>query len=283
MEATGPNAEQIEYWNKQAGPKWVAEVTRMDALITPLGQLALEAAQPRPGERVLDVGCGTGQTSVQLVAKVGPGGSVSGVDISTPMLEWARKRVRDAGLSNVQFENADAQTHALPASHFDLCFSRFGVMFFIDPVAAFKNLARALKPGGRVAFVCWQPFLQNAWVREPMLAISKVVQLPPPPPPGTPGPFAFGESERTRGILEQAGFADVSLAGKTAQLKLGQTVDEASAFAIEIGPVGAQLRDAPESIRRNAAAAIRDALAPHAGPQGVALGCAVWIATGTRK
>ncbi|HTO54625.1 MAG TPA: class I SAM-dependent methyltransferase [Myxococcota bacterium] len=283
MEATGPNAEQIEYWNKQAGPKWVAEVTRMDALIAPLGQLAQEAARPRPGERVLDVGCGTGQTSVQLAAKVGPTGSVLGVDISTPMLEWARKRARDAGLANVQFENADAQTHALPASHFDLCFSRFGVMFFIDPLAAFKNLARALKPGGRVAFVCWQPFLQNAWVREPMLALSKVVQLPPPPPPGTPGPFAFGDGERTRGILEQAGFSDVSLAGKTAELKLGQTVDEASAFAVEIGPVGAQLRDAPESTRRNAAAAIREALAPHAGPQGVTLGCAVWIATGTRK
>jgi SAM-dependent methyltransferase len=283
MDAAGPNAEQIEYWNKQAGPKWVAEVARMDALIAPLGQLAQDAARVRSGERVLDVGCGTGQTSLQLADKVGPGGAVLGVDISTPMLEWARKRVRDAGARNVQFENADAQTHSFPASHFDLCFSRFGVMFFIDPVAAFSNLARALRPGGRVAFVCWQPFPLNAWVREPMLAISRFVPPQPPPAPGAPGPFAFGDAERTQGILEKAGFADVSLEGRTGELKLGQTLDEAASFALEIGPVGALLRDATQRTKTDAAAAIREVLAPRATPQGVSLGYAVWIATGTRK
>jgi SAM-dependent methyltransferase len=283
MEATGPNAEQIEYWNKQAGPQWVAQVTRMDALIEPLGNAVQESAQIRAGERVLDVGCGTGQTSLQIAARVGPTGSVLGVDISTPMLELARSRVKEAGVSNVRFENADAQTHPLPAGAFDLCHSRFGVMFFVDPVAAFANLARALRPGGRLAFVCWQPMMQNAWVREPMMAVAKSMPLPPPPPPGAPGPFAFGDAARTRGILEQAGFSDVALEPRTTELSLGKDAEDAARFVSEIGPVSRVLREAPEAARKSAGAAISELVASRLTPNGVSLGCAVWIVTATRR
>ena len=283
MDANGPNAEQIEYWNKQAGPQWVAQVARMDALIEPLGSAAQERAKVAKGERVLDVGCGTGQTTLQLAQRVGPSGSVLGVDISTPMLELARERVKKAGLTNVRFENADAQTHSLPAGAFDLCFSRFGVMFFLDPVAAFANLARALRPGGRLAFVCWQPALQNPWVREPMLAVAKSMTLPPPPPPDAPGPFAFGDAARTRGILERAGFSDVALEGMTAELSLGANAEDATRFVIEIGPVSRALREAPEEARKSASRAIAELIASRVTPKGVSLGCAVWIATATRK
>jgi SAM-dependent methyltransferase len=284
MDASGPNAEQIEYWNKQAGPKWVANVQRMDALIDPLGRAAQEKARPKAGEHVLDVGCGTGQTTLQIATQVGATGAVLGVDISTPMLELARQRISSAKLSNVHFKNADAQTATLPGSHFDLLFSRFGVMFFVDPTAAFTNLARALKPGGRLTFVCWQPLPMNPWVRDPMLAIAKHLPTPPtPPPPGTPGPFAFGDAARTQGILESAGFSGVSLEPLTGELSLGKTVDEAVAFATEMGPVGALLADTSDAVRKAAAQAMRELFQGRAQPSGVSLGYACWIATGTRK
>jgi len=283
MEASGPNAEQIEYWNKQGGPQWVAQVARMDSLIEPLGRAAQDRASIRTGQHVLDVGCGTGQTSLQLAQRVGPSGSVLGVDISTPMLDLARERARVEKLTNVRFENADAQTHALPASQFDVCYSRFGVMFFIDPVAAFANLARSLRPGGRVAFVCWQPVPKNPWVLEPMQAVAKVLTLPAPPPADAPGPFAFGDAARTRGILERAGFSDVALDALESEMWLGATAADAARFVIEIGPVSRALREAPESARQAASAAIAELVASRLTPKGISLGCSVWIATGTRR
>jgi SAM-dependent methyltransferase len=282
MEATGPNAEQIEYWNKQAGPKWVAEGAQMDTLLAPLGLAALERAAPRAGERVIDVGCGLGQTSLQLAARVGPTGAVLGIDISTPMLERARERARAENAAHARFENADAQTHAFAPASFDLVFSRFGVMFFADPVAAFANLARALRPGGRVTFVCWQALAQNPWMRDPLAALAKHVTLPPPAAPDAPGPFAFADAARVRGILERAGFANVGFEARTGELSLGKTVDEALHFATEIGPAGAVLREAPESARAAAVGAIRELLAARATPNGVAMPYAIWIATGTR-
>jgi SAM-dependent methyltransferase len=282
MEPTGPNSEQIEYWNKQAGPVWVSNATAMDELLAPIGLAAIERAAPRAGERVIDVGCGNGQTSLQLAERVTPTGAVLGVDISTPMLERARERARAAGASQVRFENADAQTHSFTPGGFDLVFSRFGVMFFVDPVAAFANLARALRPGGRVTFVCWQAPAQNPWLRDPMLAIAKHVTMPPPAAPDAPGPFAFADAARVRGILERAGFSDVALEARTGEITLGKTVDEALQFSLQVGPVGAVLRDAPESARAAAGAAIRELLASRATPNGVALPYAVWIATGKR-
>jgi SAM-dependent methyltransferase len=282
MDPSGPNAEQIEYWNKQAGPKWVAEGARMDVLLAPLGAAAIDRAAPRAGERVIDVGCGMGQTSAQLAARVGPQGSVLGVDISTPMLERARERARTEGAANARFENADAQTHAFPAGGADLVFSRFGVMFFADPVAAFTNLARALRPGGRIVFVCWQSLAQNPWMREPLGALAKHLTLPPPGAPDAPGPFAFADAARVRGILERAGFSNVAVEAKTGELSLGRDVDEALHFATQVGPAGALLRDAPERVRAAAVAEIRELLASRVTPSGVAMTYAVWIATGQR-
>ncbi|HKC50945.1 MAG TPA: class I SAM-dependent methyltransferase [Myxococcota bacterium] len=282
MEASGPNAEQIEYWNKQAGPVWVNNAARMDEFLAPIGLAAIERAAPRAGERVIDVGCGNGQTSLQLAERVTPTGAVLGVDISTPMLERARERARAAGASHLRFENADAQTHSFPPPVFDLVFSRFGVMFFVDPAAAFTNLARALRPGGRVTFVCWQSPAQNPWLREPMMAIAQHVTMPPPAAPDAPGPFAFADAARVRGILERAGLSDVAFEPRTGEITLGKTVDEALQFSLEVGPVGAALRDAPASARAAASAAIRELLAARATPNGVALPYATWIATGKR-
>jgi len=236
----------------------------------------------RPGERVLDVGCGVGQTTLELAERVGPSGSVLGIDISTPMLARARERARAAGLANVRFENADAQTHAFTPESVDLVYSRFGVMFFADPTAAFANLLRALRPGGRLAFVCWQAMTENAWMRESLAAVLKHVAPPPPADPHAPGPFAFADAARVRGILERAGFRAVRHEAVPGQLSLGASLDEAVSFAVEIGPASRLLKEAPEAARAAAVAELRKALEAHVTPKGVDLGYATWIVTAER-
>jgi SAM-dependent methyltransferase len=282
MEATGPNAEQIEYWNEKAAPTWVGQNERLDAMLAPFGLAVMERARPAAGERVLDVGCGVGQTSLQLAARVGPTGSVLGVDISTPMLARARERARAEGVSNLRFENADAQTFAFTPSSVDLIFSRFGVMFFAEPAVAFTNLVRALRPGGRLAFVCWQALAQNPWMREPVLALAKHVTLPPPAPPDAPGPFAFADAARVRGILESAGLRGVGHEALTGEILLGNTVDEALAFSSELGPAARALLEATPAQREAASAAIREMLAKALTPTGIRMGYAAWIVTAER-
>ncbi len=277
------NAEQRTYWNEQAGPVWVALQERMDAQIGAHGALALAALAPKPGERILDVGCGCGDTALALARAVGPTGRVLGLDLSAPMLARARERALAAGLANVAFEQADAQAIALPAASQDALFSRFGVMFFADPSAAFANLARALRPGGRLAFACWQPPAANLWVSVPLAALASVVPLPAPPPPGAPGPFAFADADRVRGILGEAGFADVRVQGEQLPMAFGG-VDEAAAFLTELGPASRAVREAGggEPLRLKAQAAIRDAIAPHARGGRVELPSAIWVVTARR-
>ncbi len=282
MDATGPNAEQIRYWNETAGRKWVERGRMLDAQIGPLGRLVMDRAQIQPGTAILDVGWACGETSVELGTRVGATGSVTGVDISVPMLSAARARA--AGLPHVRFLEADAQTHRFPASSFDLLFSRFGVMFFVDPTTAFTNLRAALRPTGRAAFVCWQPLPRNEWMRVPLMAAAQHVQLPPPPAPDAPGPFSFGDTDRVRGILTRAGFDDVGFEALDTTLTMagGGSLDEAVEFLLEIGPTGAVLRDADPALRPTVAGALRTAIAPFAGPNGVQMSGAVWIVTARR-
>ena len=282
MQPSGPNAEQITYWNEQAAPLWLAENARLDAMLAPRGLAALERARPAAGERVLDVGCGVGQTSLQLAARVGPKGSVLGADISAPMLARARERASAEKLANLRFENADAQTFSFTPNGVDLVFSRFGVMFVADPAAAFANIARALRPGGRLAFVCWQALGQNPWMSNSIAAIAKHVSLPAPPAPDAPGPFSFADAARVRGILERAGFRAVSHEPLLGEIVLGRTVDEALDFALQVGPAGSALREATPAQRAAASASIREALAAYATPDGVRMKYAAWIVTAER-
>ena len=281
MDEDGPNAEQIEYWNEKAGPKWVAFQRQLDASMRPYGDAAIERGRPEPGERVLDVGCGCGDAALQLAERVGGGGSVTGIDISNVMLELAARRAREAGVRGVSFENADAQTHSFAPASFDLVYSRFGVMFFSDPVAAFANLASALAPGGRLAFVCWQELSKNPWTLVPMAAAGKHLELPPPPGPGTPGPFALGAAARLRGILERAGFDKVGLESFEYAFRLGGEagLDAAVDFVTQIGPTARLLGDASADARARVIEALRDAFAPYLTDDGVRLGSAAWLVT----
>ncbi len=277
--ATGPNAEQIEYWNSSQAQKWVALQERLDALIEPFGALAIERAELSLRDRVIDVGCGCGATSLALAERVGPFGRVLGIDVSAIMLERARERAQREGAPQAEFENADAQTHAFEAGEWDCAYSRFGVMFFADPTRAFANLRTALRRGGRVSFACWRSFPENPWMTVPFAALATFLAPPPPPPPGAPGPFSFGDPERVRGILDGAGFEKVELAPHDGSLTLGNDLDEAVGFTLSMGPASRLLENASAAERTRAERVVRAALAPHASGGAVSLSGAIWLVT----
>ena len=279
MADTQANHEQIRYWNEQAGPRWVKRQQQLDAQINQPGLVAMQRADVKPGEHVLDVGCGCGQTSLELAERVGPHGSVVGIDISQPMLARARERQSKLQMKNLAFLHADAQTHPFERERFDLIFSRFGVMFFNDPPAAFRNLCTALRPDGRLCFLCWQALEKNDWVRVPLLAATQHVQLSTPPAPGAPGPFAFADPERVHRILTEGGFKDIHCEPYETSISLGgaTNVDEAVDFILEIGPIAMLLREADPQVRVRVSEAIRAALIPYASHNQVSLGGAIWI------
>jgi SAM-dependent methyltransferase len=251
------NEEQIEYWNGGAAEMWVAQQERLDRQLGPLGRAALAALAPRAGEHVLDVGCGTGTTTLQIADAVGPSGRVVGVDISMPLLAAARSRNRPGQVSFVQ---ADAQTHVFDEP-FDAIYSRFGVMFFADPVAAFANLRRALKPNGRLTFVCWRALDENPLMAAPLDAAAKhLPPMPPPPDPHAPGPFAFADETRVGRILETAGFRAIALTAHDEEIG-GSDRATTLELALQIGPLGRILREHPEK-RSAVIDAVRDALEP---------------------
>jgi SAM-dependent methyltransferase len=278
----GPNAEQATYWNETGGPTWVALQERIDAQIAPIGLEAIERAAPRPGERCLDVGCGCGETSIQLAERVGPKGQVLGVDLSGPMLERARERAAEKNVP-AEFERADAQIHVFAPGRFDLVFSRFGVMFFEDPVAAFANLHAALSPGGRLAFACWRAFKDNEWVTVPMRAAARHVPLPEPGDPNAPGPPSLGDPERIRGILGKAGFEDVKNEPHDLPIDVGggAAPDELIDFVLKIGPTARMLAAAEADASTIAAVRdeVRAAIEPHMKDGHLRLGSATWLVT----
>lgn len=279
MTTENANQEQRTYWNDQAGPRWVKLQQRLDAQIQPLGLAAMQRAEITPGEHVLDVGCGCGQTSLELAERVGPQGSVTGIDLSLPMLERARERQQDLHLSNIIFCHGDVQTYKFEPARCDLVFSRFGVMFFDDPAAAFSNMRTALRPHGRLCFVCWQGLDKNEWAKIPLMAAAHYVPLPPPAAPGTPGPFAFANHEWVKQLLKTAGFTETHFESYESQLSVGgaTSVEQAVEFFMEIGPVATLVRDAEAQVRSNVRDALVTALTPYSKRGSVKLGGAVWI------
>ena len=269
------NAGQIEYWNAIAGEVWSQFQEPLDRQIEPLGLEAMRVLAPVDGERVLDIGCGCGQTSMALAARVGPSGAVVGVDISAPMLAVARGRSVEAGAAAPRFRQIDAQTGELGEGAFDAAFSRFGVMFFSDPAQAFANIRRALKPAGRLAFVCWRAFGDNAWMRAPMEAALPLLPPMPPMDPTAPGPFAFADAGRVRSILGEAGLADVRIDPFDARIG-GSSLDQTVSLTFRVGPLGAALREHPECADQ-IAEVVKRAVAAYVTPAGVFMPAAVWI------
>src|SRR5271165_255900 len=193
------NEAEVTYWNSTAGRHWVERQESQDTLLAPILAAALERARLRPGEHVVDIGCGTGASSIALAQQVGPSGQVLGVDVSAPMLARAAERLPPA--APIKFARADATTYNFEPAVFDLLFSRFGVMFFAEPARAFANLRAALKPGGRLTFACWRKFDENGWLQVPLRAAQAHVPPLPRPGPEDPGPFSFADEARVQGIL----------------------------------------------------------------------------------
>ncbi len=274
MENTA-NAAQVDYWNALAGQTWARFQAQLDRQIDPLGREAMRVLAPRAGERILDIGCGCGQTTMELAALVGAEGYVKGADISAPMLEIARARPVLPGAVAPVFEQADAQVASFGDGAFDVAFSRFGVMFFSDPVAAFANIRKALRAGGRLAFVCWRPFVENVWMRAPQQAAAPFMPESPPADPTAPGPFAFADAQRLRGILGDAGFQDVVIE-KFDCLIGGGDLEQSLELALRVGPLGGTLRAHPELISK-VSDAVKAALAGYMTPQGVLMPAASWI------
>lgn len=279
MSPAQTNDEQIAYWNEKAGPKWVGMQDRLDAQLARFNDAIFDRAGLRPGEQVLDIGCGCGATTLAVAARLQPGGMATGADISRPMLERARQRARENGVDNAIFLEADAQTYAFSPATFDAVISRFGVMFFSDPTAAFTNIRRGMKSGARLSFICWRPMQENPWVVVPLMAAAKHIELPAPPDPLAPGPFAFADAERLRGILNAAGFADIRTDKQDLRYPIGNTADfeKAVDFTLEIGPVSALLIDKPDTLRRTVRDSIRAALEPFRTPEGVVMDSAAWL------
>jgi SAM-dependent methyltransferase len=275
------NADALRAWDGSEGAYWAEHETTFDRSIARYQARFFAAAAITAGDRVLDVGCGNGQTSREAARLAAPGGSALGVDLSSRMIERARRRATEAGVTNCRFEQADAQVHPFEAAGFDVAISRTGAMFFGDPVAAFANIARALRAGGRLALLVWQSLPDNEWVSEfaRALAVGRPV---PQPPPDAPSPFSLADPDRVNGILSTAGFVDVTLEGASEPMYFGDDVDDAYRFVRGIGFTEGMLRDLDDEARAQALDALRATIAAHATDDGVLYGSATWIVRAQR-
>jgi len=241
----------------------------MERLLHNVGIRVMDALALVPGEKVMDIGCGCGNQTLDLARRVGKQGQVVGVDISAPMLELASAlhtaAAEEEEISDVYYVEADASEHEFIDDHFDVLFSRFGVMFFDEPVGAFKNLRSSMRSGGRLGFVCWQAAPLNPFMSVPMQAALKVLPAPEPMPPGAPGPFAFADAGYVASILSSAGFDNINVDSLNMPLHFGagHAFDAACDELIEMGPISRLLNDADPSLRASAAESVRDALKAH--------------------
>ncbi|HEX9683212.1 MAG TPA: methyltransferase domain-containing protein [Acidimicrobiales bacterium] len=278
-----PNAETIRWWVQMEGPHYAADAGRYDDLLSAFDDALFDAADLRPGERVLDVGCGTGGTTIEASTRVRPGGAVVGIDVSPPMLALARERAESAGAAEAEFVEADAQVHAFDAGSFDVVMSRNGLMFFDDPNTAFANLARALRPGGRLAFVAPEGPDRSEWIMVAGIAAAPHIGIPQGLGPNTPGPYGLADPDRTRSILDEAGFTDIRIEALTRSMRIGANIGDAIEFIRTMPRVADLLAAAPTAEQHAALEAVRDALAPYLSEAGVVMhDNGEWLVTATR-
>jgi SAM-dependent methyltransferase len=258
------------------GHAWVAHQAVISDVFTTVTSVSMDAAAARQGEHVIDIGCGTGDTLLAFAKAVGPSGSALGVDVSVPMLDLAKHRAAEAGLANVTCALADATTYAFVPRRADIVYSRFGVMFFDDPVQAFTNIRSGMGAGGRLVFVCFRTMPESSLFRVPIEAARP--HLPPQPPvdPTAPGMFSFARKERLRGILADAGFREIAIEATDVPID-GKDTTRSMAFVTQAGPLPALLETASDAQQARATEAVRDALAANLGADGRGLQVGLWL------
>jgi ubiquinone/menaquinone biosynthesis C-methylase UbiE len=273
------NADQIAYWNGPTGQRWTDRQAIQDILLAPAAQILIERAGPKVGERILDVGCGCGATTIALAERVAPTGFVLGIDISEPMLARARERAPKS--LPLSFVLADATVYPFDPQDFDLLVSRFGVMFFAEPAVSFANLRRALRPRARLTFVCWRDPRENPWMTMPLQAIYQHVPKLPQLGPEDPSPFAFASEERVRRILSEAGYRDIALERCDLSIDIanGRGLEGAVDTAMNVGPASRALEGHPPEVRTAATNSVRELLAPHVRGQSLPLPGSIWAVT----
>lgn len=270
---------QREYWSGKVGGEWAAHSDPIDIMLAPVTDATLQALDLQTGQRVLDIGCGAGATTLEIARRVGANGAVVGADISPQMLDVARERAKDAGVQ-VEFLEADAGAHDFGAP-FDRAFSRFGVMFFEQPAHSFAHIRRSLTADGRLAFACWRPMSENPWAEIPISAIEPMLKEPlPRPDPDAPGPYALADGAKIERILGEAGWRDVSLARWDGDIPIGGdgSLEEIASFVMKIGPcaraIADQQLDAKEARER-----LIDRLRPLYANGRLPMPSACWIVT----
>lgn len=274
------NLDQATAWDGEEGEHWTVHADRYDAAVRRYDSYPIDAALLVEHDRALDIGCGAG-VSTRDAARVATAGRVLGIDLSARLVEEARRRSDAAGITNTSFVQGDAQVYPFESEAFDVAISRFGAMFFADPVAAFANVARALRPGGRLGLLAWQVLVGNEWV----LAIRRTLaagRTLPEPAPGLPGPFGLADEGAVRRILAEAGFENVALTPVVEPVLLGSDPEDAFAFVRGLGITNGLLDGLDNTTRGHALGALREALAAHATAEGVLLDGAGWLITGRR-
>tara|TARA_B100000959_G_scaffold41207_2_gene41033 strand:+ start:453 stop:1298 length:846 start_codon:yes stop_codon:yes gene_type:complete len=277
------NIKQKEFWSGKGGDYWVVKQNEMDIMLNPLGNQALTKLNLSNDAKVLDIGCGCGATTLSI-AKMVSHGEVTGVDISVPMLQQAKTLAKNKNINNIEFKVTDVQVDEMPTNNYDFAFSRFGVMFFEDPVQAFRNISQSIKENGMLSFVCWQEPSLNPWQSLSIQVIKSYLEIPTPPL-RSPGPFAFQEKEYVHEILEKSGFSNIKIEDNQQDITMfsGKSLKDASEDYLAINPVVTEmLKDSPESLRSEIITSLMDVFSEYYKDNGLLFPSATWLVTANK-
>ena len=271
------NQDQKEFWNEKKGKIWVSLEKHIDKMLNPLGDHAIKILEPKDGEKILDVGCGTGSTTQNLSKLVGDSGLITGMDISEPILDFAKKQSNSKKINNINFILADAQNFQFLTKSYDAIFSRFGIMFFEDPIAAFKNIKKSLKNKGRLTFICWRKRDENDWITLSSNIASNFLELPPNANPKEPGPFAFEDSGYIEEILIKSGWKNITIKNHNQNIIVGETVNITAEFLSRMGPMSVPFENADQYTQRKVKEALKECYSKYNTSNGVEFNFSTWI------
>jgi SAM-dependent methyltransferase len=272
-----PNTRQAALWNDASGKAWIEMQPILDEVLAPFERLVVDAGYPGEGGNVLDIGCGAGATTLAMARRVGNDGNCVGLDISQPLVALATERTRVEDVANASFEVGDAQAFAFESGHFDAAISRFGVMFFDDPVAAFTNIRKAARHRGKLAFVAWRGPLANDFMTTAARAAAPFPPPAPAPDPDAPGQFAFADGAKVKRILEASGWASIEVEQADVPCRIAQR--DLMTFVTRLGPVGAALREVDRATAEKITTVLPAAFAPFVVDGEARFNAACWLVT----